>query len=462
MKITKESTGNLTATIRLEIDPADYQEVVSKKMKEYQRKANVSGFRPGKVPFGMIKKMYGKAVIADEINTLLSQNLASYLKDEKLNILGNPLANKEKIHQAKFEDGESFDFYFDIGLAPEINLELGPELEVQNCFIRVDDKMVDGYIEDTRKRNGTYTHPETAGSEDLIAVDATELGADGNPVEGGLQKNIFLYLDKITDEKIRKKLMDIRKDELLVIRPTEFFGSVEETAKQLNLPAKMFDNPDFTLSLKCTDITHIEPAELHPEFFAKVYPGEEIETEEDFREQVRKDAAASFTGETDKLLFQEVTDLLADKSEVQLPDQFLKRWMLEHDENKLSEEEIEKQYPSFARSMKWQLIENKLIKDYQIEVKDEEIRSYIRTYLLRQVNPEFVDPEMAKKYETIMETFMQNKEKVQKINDQLFNAKLLGLFKEKLTLNPAEVSYEQFINLVSSKHEHEYEHDHEH
>jgi len=457
MNITKETTGELTATIRMEISPADYQEVVLKKLKEYQRKANIPGFRPGKVPPGLIRKMYGKAVMAEEIKTLISENLSSYLTDQKLDLLGNPLPNKEKIHPAKFEDGESFIFHFDIGLSPQINLLLGPGLTVKKYLIKVDDKMVDDYIRELQKQNGTFSSPETPGPGDMISADATEVDADEHPVDSGFRKNLFIYPDKITLESARTKLMDLHKDDLLVISPGDFFGSAEEAARMLNLPGETIAKPGLTLALKCTHISHNEPAELNTEFFTKVFPGKGIENEADFREQVRTDAAASFSRETDKLLFHEAIDLLGGKTEVKLPDQFLKRWMREHDDNKLPEEEIEKQYPSFSRSMKWQLIENKLIKDNLIEVKEEDIRNYIRTNIFRQVNREFTDPDMAQKYESIVDTFMQNKEQVQKINDQLFSAKLLEVFKEKLTLDPVEVTYEEFLTLASAKNNHKHE-----
>ncbi|MFC2101806.1 trigger factor [Bacteroidota bacterium] len=457
MNISRESTGELTATIRMEITPDDYQETVTKNLKDYQRKANIPGFRPGKVPFGMVKKMYGKAVMADEVNKILSEKLAGYMSDEKLDVLGNPLANKEKTKTALFEDGEVFEFYFDLGLAPEFKLNLGPELEIENYQIKVDDKMVDGYIEDTRKRNGNYTHPEVAGESDMLSGEAAELADDGTPVEGE-PKKIFLSLDQITNKELKEKLIALKKEESLVFKPLELFGTPEEASKQLGRPAEALSNPDISYSFKLSEITHVEPAELNAEFFAQVYPGETIETEEDFRERVRKDAATSFTSETDKLLFQDITKTLIESTEMNLPEEFLKRWLFEHDENKLSEEEIEKQFPAFAKSMRWQLIENKVIKEHNVEVTEEEIKGYIRSYMLRQVSQEFADPEMAKKYDSIVDAFMQNKEQVQKINDQLFDAKLMGVFKENVTLKPVDISYEEFITLVTSKHEHDHDH----
>ena len=153
---------------------------------------------------------------------------------------------------------------------------------------------------------------------------------------------------------------------------------------------------------------------------------------------------------------------LTENKEITLPDEFLKRWLLDHDENKLSAEEIEKQFPAFATSMKWQLVENKLTKEHNIAVTDDEIKEYIRTYLLRQVSQEFADPEMMKKYDSIVDAFMQNKEQVKQIDDQLYNAKLMGLFKEKLTLKPKEITYEEFIKVASDKNEHDHDHEHDH
>ena len=153
-----------------------------------------------------MKKMYGKAVMGDEVNKVLSENLSTYMKDEKLDILGNPLPNREKTKQAQFEDGETFEFYFDIGLAPEITEVIGPDIEVENYSIKVDDKMVDGYITDTRKRSGNPVHPEVAGEDDMISGEITEIGTDGNPVEEGAQKEVNFILEHITDTKGKEEV----------------------------------------------------------------------------------------------------------------------------------------------------------------------------------------------------------------------------------------------------------------
>ncbi|MCX6268289.1 MAG: trigger factor [Bacteroidetes bacterium] len=403
MKITKESTGPLTALLKIEIVPADYSTSVEKQIADYKRKANIPGFRPGHIPTGLIKKMYGKAILADEVNKLISDNLVTYIRDEKLDILGNPLPNMEKNPAIDFETQDSFEFYFDLGLAPEFTIPIDQDLQINQHVITIDDAMVDNYIEDTRKRFG-------------------------KPVASDSDTN---------DATSENQVLETQAE------PGELAEASAEEEKKTADPV-------------------VEPAEMNADFFDMVYPGLNLQTEEDFREQVRKDAAMSFAAETDKLLFNDITTALVKNTELPLPDEFLKRWLLDNNEGKYTPEEIEKNYTSFAESMKWQLIENKLIKENGIEVKDEEIRNYIKTYMLRQMNMTDMAPEMYQRYESIVDTFMQNKEQVQRINDQLYNGKMMDLFKSKMTFHTKEVSYDDYIKMASASHGHDHEHDHHH
>ncbi len=392
MNITKESTGELTAIVKIEIVPADYSAAVDKQVSDYKRKANIPGFRPGHIPTGMIKKMYGKAILADEVNRLISDSLVNFIKEENLDILGNPLPNLEKSQSIDFDTQDTFEFFFDLGFAPQFTIPTDTDMDIPDYRILVDDEMVSKYIDDTRKRFGKPA-----------PSDEAELVTDEVPAES------------------------------------------ENTEKPVPAVKPV-----------------IEPAEMNPEFYNTVYPGLNLETEDDFREQVRKDAAMSFEAETDKLLFNSITEALVKNTEMPLPDEFLKRWLAENNEGKYTPEEIVKNYPSFAESMKWQLIENKLIKDNGLEVKDSDIRNYISTYMLRQVNMTEMDPEMQKRYEAIIDTFMQNKEQVQRINDLLYNAKMMEFFKATITVKQKEVTYDEYIKLASAMHQHEHDHDHDH
>lgn len=413
MNITRENTGELTATIRLEISAGDYTETVSKMIRDYQKKANIPGFRPGHVPQGLIRKMYGKAIMAEEVNKLISDSLNNYIREQKIDILGNPIPNQEKNSAVNFEIQTNFDFYFDIGFAPEFQIPLGPETGIEEYQIVVDDSMVDKYIDDTRKRFGSRLEPE----EDISTAKPGNEASAANH-------------DPATD-----------------------FAS--------NTDASENTGPGAATGTKDKP-AEIIPAEMTKEFFTRVYPGENLESEEQFREKIRKDASASFKAETDKIFFNKATETLIRNTLFDLPDDFLKRWLLEYNDGKYTAEQIEKDYPSFRESMKWQLLENKIIRDNGIKVSDEDIRNYIKNVMLRRVGTEFVDPEMEKKYDSVVDTFMQNKEQVQRISDQLYNSQLLDLFKSKLTIQKKEVSYDEFIKIASEMHAHEQDHDHDH
>jgi trigger factor len=407
--------------------------------------------------------MYGKAVTADEVNKILTDSLSEHIREEKLNILGNPMPNKEKTQPVTFGEGETMEFFFDLGYAPEFELKLDHSVEVEDYSILIGEDMLNKYIDETRRRFGDYTHPEEATELDMVSGEAVELSADGQPAEGGIKKNVFFTLEKMKDEKAKTSLATMKKGEILTFNPLEFLGSVEEAVQHLGLKAEEVSTPGLQLSFTLQDIVHLEPAQLNSDFYNKVYPGQNLETFDDFKAQVTKDASSGFVAETDKILFNTISEALVKSTEIPLPDEFLKRWLKDNDEKSFTDEEIENQYPSFADSMRWQLIENRIIRDHNIEVKDEEIRKYIRTVLLRQVDTAPSDPEMEKRYESVVDAFMQNKEQVQRINDQLYNARMLELFKGTLRISTKEVTYEEFVKLVSEKHEHDHQgHDHDH
>jgi len=462
MNITREQTGELTATVRIAMDPEDYQEKVNKVLKDLQHKSNIPGFRPGKVPFGLMRKMYGKAVLAEEINKLLGESLTTYIRDEGLEILGNPLANAEKAPVMDFASPDKFEFYFDLGMAPAFEVDLAGLPPFEHYSILVNDEMADRYIEDTRRRYGQSLHPETSGKEDMISGEITQLDEAGAPAEKGLKKNVFLNLTQIAAEEVRERLTGLSKGSRLRLVPVEFFGTAEEAARLLGIEAGLAADPTLQTELEVKDIYHVEPAPLDRDLFEKVYPGKNIETEEDFREQVRKDAAGSFAGETDKLFYRQVSDELLEHTVLPLPDDFLKRWLLDQQEQKMTPEDIENQYASFAVSTRWQLIENKLFRQNDISVKDEDIRNYIREYFFRQIPLSQDDPERNQRYESLVDTVMENKEQVSRINDELYTSRLLELFKTRLQVSEKAIPYEEFIKLASSLHPHDHDHGHDH
>ncbi|MCD4772288.1 MAG: trigger factor [Bacteroidales bacterium] len=448
MNITKENTGDLTAILKVEVIEKDYQEQVVNVLKDYRKKANIPGFRVGKVPPGVIKKMYGKAVIADEVNKVLSESLQKYIEENKLNILGQPLPNVEKSENIDFEKQNDFVFFFDIGMSPEVNLELSDKIKVNYYKIKADKKTVDKYIEDIKKRNGTTIHPDAPETGDTVKGNLVQLDDKGQLMEDDAKNEALINIDFLKDNAIQKKFIKLKKGDKIIFNPLKATENETQTAAILGIKIedteKLKSDYEFTL----TDIDRIEPAELNEELYKKTFPHAKIENEEQLRKEIKKEAEIVFAPESEKMFMNDAIEKLIETSEILLPDEFMKRWILESNEGKITKEQLEVQYDSYAKSLRWQLVENKIINDHNIKIDNQEIKTHIKKFLTSQMPMPKDDPEADNRMNGIIDSVMENKEEVKKINDQLYDEKLREVFKSTLKLTQKKVTFEEFSKLA--------------
>jgi trigger factor len=374
MQITKEETGTLTASIKMQISRDDYEEKVSKTLKDYQRKANVPGFRPGKVPAGMIAKMYRKGVLLDEINHLIAENLQKYIEESQLKLIGNPIPDRDKATALDLDTSSDFDFYFDIGLTPEFEVDLSENLAIDFLTIKATEKMLDEHVEELRHRFHTHVHEE---------------------------------------------------------------GHEHEHEHEH----------------EHDDHHHEELPELNEEFFNKVFPGQEVKDIEGFRLKIREAVEQSLVKESDRFFLNSVIEKLVKETKLELPDDFLRKMLRENDENQLSEEEIEKQYPNFSNSVKWQLIEGKIIRDNDLTVKESEMRNVVKSYFTGSLVNLEDNPEHDERLNKIVDSVLNNREEATRLHDQLFDQKLLAFFKEKVKPAAKEINYDAFVEMITQKKE---------
>ncbi|MFC2100589.1 trigger factor [Bacteroidota bacterium] len=450
MNITQERIDDLNAVVKVEISVEDYEENVNKVLKDYQKKSNIPGFRPGKVPIGLIKKQYGTAVTLEEINKILSESLTKYITDNKLNILGNPLPNEDKKQDIDVEKQKDYEFYFDIGLAPAVDLELSENIKVDYYTIIVEDKVVDKYFDDIRKKYGTPVNPDTTEEGDVVKGDILEIDEEGKPKGDGIQNETSISIDLIKDKNIKKKFIDVKTGTKIIFNPLKATDNATETAAMLGVVKEKVENLKSEFEFKINEISRIEPAEVNEEFYKKVYPQDEIKDEKAFRERIRKDAQTTFAKESDSLFVRDVSTKLIEITAPDLPDDFLKRWLLNNNE-KITKEQIDKEYDNYAKSLKWQLVENKLIKDHNLEVAEEDIRNHVKEYLgihMFKSGEENQDDEQMNK---IVDMVLQNEEESKKITDQLMDKRLFNLFKSTVKIKNKEVTYDEFIKLVTDK-----------
>ncbi len=450
MNIELEHTGNLTATVKIDITPADYEEKVLKVLKDYQRRAQMPGFRPGKVPFSLAKKMYGPAVTADEVNKLLSESLMKFIEDQKLDILGNPLANAEKTSQVDFNEPKEMSFYFDLGLSPQFEVSLDGNSGVVYHKIEVSDELAEKYLEDMRRRYGNPADVDLSEKDDLLRGDFAELDDHGNVKEEGITSSGSVNPEIFADESIRSLFYGKKVGDVVKFNPLQASGNVADVAAMLGIDKERAENLNAEFNFTITNISRMVLAELNAEFFDTVYPGVEIADKDALIAQIKTDAAGSFVGESDKKFFNEAVKHLIETANIELPDEFMKRWLIDANRDKVSAEEIEHEYDNYARSMRWQLIENKLIREYDLKVDEEEIRDVFRGYFQRPGSLQ-LDDEMKSRIEGIVDNFMKNNEEVRRIHDQIFDTKIMLLLKEKMAPKEEPVSYDEFVKLVQQQ-----------
>ncbi|MCF8332300.1 MAG: trigger factor [Bacteroidales bacterium] len=457
MDITKENTGDLTAVLKVKVTEDDYKEAVDKKLKDYRKKAQMPGFRPGRVPMGMVKKMYGNAIIVDEVNNLISSELGKYIMENKLQTLGNPLPSDE--HQAKFdvENDTEFEFFFDIALQPEIDINIDESIEADYYNIDVDDKMVDNYLEDIRRNYGKHTNPETVDDKDVVYADFKEIDSEGNVVEEGVENNSPFAVDKIELKTYKQKIIGSRVGDSIDWNPRRTFKNDADVATMLGIDKEDEDKLKADYRATITSITRVEPAELNEELFNQVYQGDNIQNEEELRERIRKDTSESLVNESEKMFFDDVVEQLKKKAEIKLPETFMKRWLKENNRNldenqRLSEKDIEDNYEQYAEGMTWQLLQNKIITDNELKVTEDEVKSRIRELLAMQMGmPQSDNEELNEQMEQIVNSVMQNEKETNRIYDELYERKIGDLFKEKITINEKNISYDDFVKLAQDK-----------
>ncbi len=450
MNIELQNTGKLTATIKIDLSPSDYEEKVMKVLKDYQRKAQMPGFRPGKVPFGLTKKMYGEAVTAEEINRQLGESLENYIKENKIETLGSPLANVEKSSIVDFTQPSDMSFYFDLGLSPEFEVNLDEVARIHYYSIVLSDEIAEKYMEDLLRRNGELTEVEVSEKGDLLKGDFAELDADGNLKEGGITSTGSINPELFSEDAIKDLFVGKKVGDVVVFNPMKASGNATDVGAMLGIAKEHAETLESEFQFTITSISHMVPAEINVDLFEKVYPGAEIEDKAGLLEQIKKDAAGSFVAESDRKFFNDAIKHLIETAAIELPEEFLKRWLIDINEGKVAAEEIENNFDGYLRSMRWQLIENRLIKENDIHVSEEEIKDVFRGYFQRPGSGE-MDDDMKARIDGIAESFMKNKEDVTRINDQLFEQKLLNVLKKKMIGDTQTVSSEEFTKIVTEQ-----------
>lgn len=455
MNVTKEMTGDLTAVLKIDVTAADYTESVEKELKEYRRKANMPGFRPGQVPMGIVRKMYEKSVCAEQVQKLMTDAMYKYIEDNKLDILGNPMANNEKTQAIDWDNQKDFTFYFDIALQPEFQLDLNSQ-DVTYYDIVPTEEMLNKFVEDIQRRFGKFESPETIEETDLVYGEIEELDENGNVKEGGIKVTTSLAVDLISMVTIKKKFIGAKKDDVITFNLAKAFKNTTEIASMLRIDKEQAKQFKSDVNFKVTGISRVIKHELNEELFEMAYKGKGIKTEEDFRKAAKEDLCKTYSNQADRYFMDSASKALIENTKMDLPDEFLKRWLVEINQGKVDSKEILDNYDKYRDSIKWQLIEGKLVDKYKLEVSGEEVKDYYKTALVRNYFPvpEDATEEQIKETEEAVEkvatNMLENKEQSRQVYEYLFEDKLIKALKADMKHQTKQVDTEEFAKIIKS------------
>lgn len=438
MNISKEQIDDLNAVVKVNISKEDYQDKVEKILKDYRRQANIPGFRKGQVPMGLIKKQYGRAVLVDEVNKLLQDNLNKYLNEEKLDVLGNPLPKQ----QDSFDwDKEEFSFEFELGLAPEFEANLKTKKSVTHYKIVADKKMIEEQIGRIRKQYGKLVSKKEVGKNDEVT------GTFTNEAEG-IDHKATLELEKIKNKKALEALKGKKPGDVVTLKTKGLFTEDYLLSGALGINRDKADNLDIEVNFAIDEINERQPAELDQELFDKLFGKDVIKSEKELKERLKTDAEKQFEQQADQKLLNDVTERLIETTKFDLPSDFLKKWIQMTGEKPLSDEEANDEYEKSEKGLRYQLIEGKIIKDNHIEITYEELKEFAKGFIKSQMAQYGHLNPAEEELESIAGRVMSNKDEVKRLSEQLMSQKLLSLYKEKANLKVKEVTYENFVKEV--------------
>ena len=451
MNIIKEEVDSLNANVKVKLIEDDYQGQVSKVLNDYRKKVRVDGFRPGKVPMGMIKKMYGKAVKIEEINKLISKSVYEYLYENKIDVLGSPLPKEHEVDEIDWENQKEFEFTYEMGLSPAIQLKLQNE-KVTKYIITKDDKLTQKYIDYIRKRFGTREDAETSEEDDVIYGDFTELNKDGTILEGGVFKQESpLSPTSITNEKCSKLFIGLKIGGKISVNPRDVADNDTVLASMLGISKEQTSTIGNNFQYSVTKISRIKPAELSQEFYDLVYGKDIVKNEEEFINKNAEDALAMINSESEKKFNYDLVGKAIEKTKVPLPDEFLKKWLVKTSEKPVTLEEINSEYNNFSNGMKWQLIRAAIIKENELKIEEEEIineaKGFIKSQYAQYGQLDVPEEELKK----IAGNIIGNEEERKKIIENLFETKSVEVLRNTMKTKEKEVVYEEFMKIVNQE-----------
>ena len=435
MNITRENIDALNAVVKVDIVKEDYSDKVEKILTDYRKSANIPGFRKGHVPMTMVKKQYGKAVLVDEVNKLLQDALNKYLTEEKLDVLGNPLP---KAQDNLDWDSDSFSFEFELGLAPEFDVELKTKKAITQYNIVADDKMINNQVEDIRKQYGKLL------SQDTVTKDAEITGVFTNE-EKEINNKATFTLDKFKGKGTDKQFVGAKVGDVVTLKTKGLFEDDHDLMHFLKVSHDDAHGLDIEVNFTINEINTRELADLDQDLFDKLFGKGIVTSVTELKAKIKEDSEKQFGQQGDQKLLNDITEYLVENTKFDLPASFLQRWLQTAGEEQIDADQAKEEYEKSEKSMRYQLIEGKLIETHNLQVTFDDLKDFAKQMIkvqmaqFGQMNPS------DKELDDIAARILSNKDEIKRLSEQLMSQKLLELYKKEANLKVKEITYDDFV-----------------
>jgi len=443
LEIALNKKDNNEASIKISLIESDYQPKVEKKVKEYSKKAEVKGFRKGKVPLSMIKNMYGKSILVDEINHMISHGLNDYIKENKLNIIGEPLPDRTQVDTIDWDTQKDFEFDYNIGLVDEFTVDLSKKQKITKNEIKVDKKVIDETIANLKEQHGNMINPEVSEAGDAIYGSFTQ-------AEGDLKANGIIEI-KDLGKKEAKQFIGVKKGEKISFDLHNVIGSDEQIAQVLGIEVDAAKAITGKIELEVINVNRKVAAEINQVFFDKIFGKDIVKEEKEFLAKVEESISKNYDKESDYLLERDVRDHFVAKTKMDTPNGFLREWLFISNKGKVTKEQIDSEFDLYISELKWSLIRNKISEEAKIEVSKDEIKVKAVEVLAEQFGGQSVIQQLGNKMDEFADSYLKanDGENYTTIYNQVATEKVYKHVIDSITVNTKKVSLDDFRKLAS-------------
>jgi trigger factor len=447
MNITKTNVDALNAVLEVKIEKADYEENVEKALRELRRKATVKGFRPGMVPTGLVKKMYGKGTLVEEVNKILSNSLWNFISENKIHILGEPLPKDNNLNKVDLESQPEFNFSFEIGIAPEIDITFSKSDKVNQYNISIDEETLNNYKKYYARTYGKSVVVEKSEENSILKGTLVQVNEKSETIEPIVNNEAKLLISIIKDEKIKASLTGKKLNDIINFDIKKAFPNDDEIAGLLNVKKENLVLTSTIFDFTVNEITNFVEAENNQELWDNIYGKDTITSEEQYLEKIKEDIELNYKAESDHKLNSDIRTKLLEKATFELPNEFLKKWIKSTSEKEVTDEILEKEYPMFMNDIKWQLVKENFITKHNLKITPEDVNDLAKQVALAQFRQYGINSVPDEHLEEMAGRILKNEKEKKRLEEKKIEDKVIEFVKESINLEIKDITPEDFRKL---------------